>query len=247
MKLILGILFFLVGPAVFAEESIPINAGEFPPYVSSHLPNKGPHAEAIRKVFAKANIDAQIEIQPWIRTYEEVKKGVKVASFPWLKTEGRVVDLYYPKVPIEVIKDIVVYNKAKFPNGLEVKSLEELVAKKVRIVGIDSYWYSSKLKELNANYEMVATPAIAYGLVARGRADVHINTDKVMMIELMEFLTEEQRALVGYSKTAIYEAPVFLAFSRKSPRHKEYADLWDKLAPGVLKDAIVPPKASADR
>lgn len=212
MKLFWGILLVLVDPAVVAQETIPINAGEFPPYVSSQLPNKGPHAEAIRKVFSKANIDAQIEIQPWIRTYEEVKKGVKVASFPWLKTEGRMADLYYPKIPIEIIKDIVVYNKAKFPNGLEVKSLEELVAKKVRIVGIDSYWYSSKLKELNANYEMVATPAIAYGLVARGRADVHINTDKVMMIELMEFLTEEQRALVGYSKTAVSEAQFSLRF-----------------------------------
>ena len=247
MKPIWGILFVLVGPGVHAEEALQINAGEFPHYVSSQLSNKGPHAEAIKKVFSKANIDAKIEIQPWIRTYEEVKKGIKAASFPWLKTEGRVVDLYYPKVPIEIIKDIVVYNKAKFPNGLEVKSLEELVAKKVRIVGIDSYWYASKLKELNANYEMVATPAIAYGLVARGRADVHMNTDKVMRVELMEFLTKEQRMLVGFSKTAISEAPVFLAFSRKNPRHKEYADLWDKLAPGVLKDAIVPPKPSAGR
>lgn len=242
MKLIWGILFFLAGSAINAEETIQINSGEFPPYVSSQLPNNGPHAEAIRKVFSKANIDAKIEIQPWIRTYEEVKKGVKAGSFPWLKTDGRVVDLYYPKVPIEIIKDIVVYNKAKFPDGLEVKSLEELVAKKVRIVGIESYWYSSKLKELNANYEMVAKPASAYGLVARGRADVHINTDRVMMSELKEFLTEEQRMQVGYSKTAINEAPVFLAFSRKNPRHKEYADLWDKLAPSVLKDAIVSPK-----
>jgi polar amino acid transport system substrate-binding protein len=249
-------LFKLLGTALglcclgqaLAAETLVINSGEFPPYVSDSLPGKGPHPQIVAKVFAQAGIEVKTEIQPWNRAYEEVKLGQKVASLPWLKTAEREKDLYYPKVPIEEIKDVMFYRKDKFPQGVEANSLEELVKievkepgqppRKLRIVGIGSYWYAPKLKELGANHENVAKPQLAYAMVAAGRADVHINTDKVGQMELQEFYPGKDREQFGMSTAFVHKAPVYLAFSRKHPRHKELADLWDKLAPKVIQENL---------
>ncbi len=232
-----------------SKETISISSGEFPPYVSESLPNQGLYPPIIRKVFESAGIEVNFNIRPWSRAYEEVASGKVEASLPWLKTAEREKDLIYPVVPIEEINDILFFRKDVFPNGLEVSSLKELVnmkikdkknvERRIRIIGVSSYWYISALKELNADYELVAKPASAYNMIIADRADVHINTDKVGLLEIKEFLTPEKALLMGWSKTPVYKAPVYLAFSRKNPRSKELIKIWTKHAPAVLKKHLV--------
>lgn len=235
-----SILFFSAISALnfsqaFADE-LKITSGEFPPYSSSHLPDLGTHAEAIRKVYEGSGHTLSIEVQPWNRAYAGVKTGTKNASYPWLKTDERVKEVYYPKVPIETIVDVAVYKKDKFPKGLKIKSLKDLIKQKLRVVGVESYWYVAKMRAMGAKVMIASSPRDAYAIVMGGRADVHINVDKVIELELAEFYPDKKdRDQFEVSKVPLNSAPSYLVFSLKDPKHVELAAEWDKRAPPVLK------------
>ncbi len=221
--------------STFAKTNVIFTSGDFPPYVSTKMKDHGIYTQIVKEVFNKSGYNISFQIQPWNRAFDEVKGNSKNASFPWLKTEQREKEVLYPKTPIGLFKEVLIYKKEKFPNGLEAKSLEELVKKKVRIIAIQSYWYTSKLSELNADIIYAPTPSSAYAMLMADRGDVHINTDKVVEMELKEFFTNEsERNRLTSSKNPIHISPAFIIFAKDNPESKKLIDHWDKNAKEIL-------------
>ncbi|MEH8018387.1 transporter substrate-binding domain-containing protein [Rheinheimera muenzenbergensis] len=72
-----------------------ISAGEWPPFLSEHLPHQGVVAHLIRDIFAAAGYKVSFSFLPWARAYHDSANGKYAASAVWMLAEERTKDFLY--------------------------------------------------------------------------------------------------------------------------------------------------------
>ncbi|MEO4047320.1 transporter substrate-binding domain-containing protein [Pseudomonas sp. CAU 1711] len=110
--LVLALLCTLLPRAAWAEETLRITIGEWPPFISAGQPGNGVLPRLISEVFASQGVTVEYGFFPWKRSYEEVRRGRWHASAVWGKTPERERDCWFSEV---LYSDEVVlfYNKAR--------------------------------------------------------------------------------------------------------------------------------------
>ncbi len=76
-KWIISLLIFIsfYVQALFATDVIRITNGEWAPYLSNKLPNKGFASHIVREAFAAVEIEVKYGFFPWKRSYKLAKEG----------------------------------------------------------------------------------------------------------------------------------------------------------------------------
>ena len=64
-------LIILCTPLVFADESILLSTGEWPPFISVTLKQKGFAARIVTEAFELEGIKVEYQFRPWARAYDE--------------------------------------------------------------------------------------------------------------------------------------------------------------------------------
>ena len=212
------------GPAF--SETVRLATGEWQPFTGKELPDYGLHAKKIKTIFTEMGYDVEFVFMPWKRAYEMTRKGDFVASFTWSKTQDRAGEVNYPENLLSLSKEVGFYKKSRFPNGLDIKSLADIKAQDLRVVGISSYWYEAPLKDYKIKNNIVSSSELAWKIVNGDRAD--------LMIENIDVGKSESQAILGAGKDAEFgvTAPLktqqmYLIFSKSHPKSQELMKKYD--------------------
>lgn len=215
-----------------AAEIVEIATGEWPPYSSASAPGFGIHARRVERVLNAAGYEVRFRFLPWNRAYIRTVAGEYAATFDWYRSGGRDEELLFPKHPIAEVGMAVYYLKSRFPDGLQVTRLEDLVDRKLKVVGVQSYWYSKQLETLSADLTYVPEGRMVWRILEAGRADVAIDAYEVARMDIESTLGPEHLADFGTTKPVKSDA-LYLAFTRKKPIGAELMRAWDAYAATV--------------
>ena len=82
----------------FCAEPVLINVGEFPPFVSMEMKEKGLSSALVTEAFKAVGKKIKIEIYPWPRALNTTQTLDGSASYPWAKNEERQKNFLYSNV-----------------------------------------------------------------------------------------------------------------------------------------------------
>jgi len=202
----------------YAEQTVVFSVGEWEPFIGETMENYGPTAEIMAMACKKAGYKAQFEFYPWKRSYVNVKKGRAVATFPWVWTEKRDIEVLYAETPVMVSKERFYYLKEKFPNGLSISKFEDL--KPYKMVGLLGYWYEEAAKKAGVDIHMVSKASFAWTMLSKGRADVFYENELVAKAD-MRTSFGDSASKFGCTKEPFKTADMFCLFSRVYPDSME--------------------------
>jgi polar amino acid transport system substrate-binding protein len=148
-----------------------VTGNHYPPFTDENLPGGGMITEIVEMAFKKVGYQAQIAFRPWKRGYEETKKGVFVATFPYIKTEERLKDFYYSQ-PITTV-----YTRVFVVKDSPIRELQDLTGRRICVpLG---YGVAEKFHEMlkQGLFNAEATPVDLEGclrMMLSGRKDFFI-------------------------------------------------------------------------
>lgn len=93
-------LLLIVHTAAAASEQIRLTNGEWPPYLSEHLPHNGAASHIVKEAFAAVDIDVEYGFFPWKRSYQLAKEGAWNGTLIWVKTPESEKDFYYSDIVV---------------------------------------------------------------------------------------------------------------------------------------------------
>jgi len=94
----------------YAQETIVLTNGEWPPYFSEEFKYGGVGSLVCQEAFALGGVDAQYEYMPWKRGFELARDGQYAGTVGWRKTAEREKDFYFSD-PILIVKSVFFYRK----------------------------------------------------------------------------------------------------------------------------------------
>jgi polar amino acid transport system substrate-binding protein len=208
-----------------AAETLTFAAGEWAPYIGSELPENGLHTQRVREVMKAAGYDIELEYMPWKRSFEMTKKGDFVATFSWSRTEERVDEFHYPAVSVDDQTDVIFYSRKKYPDGLNVSSIDDIHAQGLSVIGYSGYWYETEYQKRGMDMRTVTSAESAWKMLQSGRADVLIENQVVGELSLQEVLGDEAGD-IGQAAD-VRSAPVYVLFSKNHPMGEALKEAWD--------------------
>lgn len=204
---------------------INVAIGEWPPYVSKDLPDRGPHARLVSKIFKRLGYKVTYHYMPWKRALHETKKGKFVATFPWSKTKDRNRVLDYSIIPIANLNDRIYFVKNNHKDGIDIKNIREL--KSLTAVAIRGYWQKKLYEKNKIKFSMVSNEIAAINMLLSSRADFYIEEEKVFdAILKKEF--KKKGNLLGRSSNIYRSYPLYVLFSKKNALAQEVKTIFDK-------------------
>ena len=215
------ILIVLTSSTVFANETIELAIGDWPPY-TSETDEKDKLIEIIvTEAFKTEGIDVNYSYYPWKRSYYYVQEGKSDGTFPWNKTEKREKEFNIHKIGI--IKDEGVFFHLK-NTKFDWNTFEDL--KKYRVGVTVGYKAEEIYKEKGIEAQSVATEDLNFKKILKGRIDIY-ETSKIVGYNLINklFKPEEAKLFTHHSKI-IEENEYFILFSKTS-RGKMFSERFD--------------------
>jgi len=209
----------------YAEQTVAFSVGEWEPFIGQSMKNYGPTAEIMAIACKKAGYKAQFEFYPWKRSYVNVKNGRAVATFPWVWTETRAIEVLYPKTPVMVSKEKFFFLKEKFPKGLTITKFEDV--KPYKMVGLLGYWYEEAAKKAGVNIHMVSRASLAWTMLGKGRVDVFYENELVAMADMRKVFGKSANKF-ACTKEPYKTAEMFCLFSRIYPGSVEIMKKLDQ-------------------
>lgn len=201
--------------------------GEWAPFIGAKEPGNGLHSKIISKIAAKMGYEVQFDYMNWKRAYELTKKGDYIASFTWSDTPARRGEVLYPVNELALSKEVGFYKKSKFPEGLNVKSLEDIKSQGLEPVGIASYWYEKVYKEVGIKAHTVADANVAWKFLDKGRADILVENIDVGKAAINSLLGAGKDAEFGMTEP-VKSQKMYLVFSKNHPDSEAVIKLYDK-------------------
>ena len=154
-------------PAASEGETLPVATGEWAPYVTESLDNRGFLVEILNEVFNLMEVDVEYRFYPWRRCYDSVTAGKVWAAFPYSRTEKRAEEVRFSdKLSLSVTK-FFVFGEPKIER---YESPERL--KPYRVGGVIGYFYEETFNRLGLNVDYAAREVSALEKLMMGRTDL---------------------------------------------------------------------------
>ncbi|POF32892.1 substrate-binding periplasmic protein [Roseibium marinum] len=210
------------------SETFTFAVGDWPPFTSRDAPGFGMHAQKVTETFRAAGHDVRFEFLPWLRSFEMTRHGTLPATFSWIFEKERAEDFIYPETPIALASFVYFYRKDRFPAGLQALSFEEVAARGLTVVGIPGYWYQAPLEKAGVLFQAVPEEEQAWNMLARGRADLYIEIDRVGRAHSRAVLDDAAESIAMSEPIRVY--PLYILFSKTHPDGARMKNIWDAQA-----------------
>jgi polar amino acid transport system substrate-binding protein len=224
-------LICITGFNVSQAQTINITNGEWAPYLSEDLPHKGIASQIVSEAFKKEDFDVKYGFFPWVRAYEEAKKGNEwQASVIWSKNAERQESFYYSD-PIIILRNVFFYLRE---SEFEWEKVSDLRDYKIGLTR--GYSYNKALVKAEESgwldVERVTSDELNFRKLLRGRISALIaNEDVGTEIIKKYYKGFECHAFVSHPRpTSQKEYSVII--SKKAPNAKK---LLDALNSGLRK------------
>ncbi len=130
---LLLLLASLVFPGLlWAESMIFVTGGMSPPYVYEE--NKavlGMDLDVVAEFCKKNGITPEFKAYPWKRALVNVEDGTAHGVFSLFQTKDREEFLYYPTVPVNTIRTVIIARKDRH---IKINSLDDLKGKSIGVI-----------------------------------------------------------------------------------------------------------------
>lgn len=143
MKHICGIIvllfsYSLLSSSAFAQKTIRLASGEWPPYLSKTLPHYGYISHLITKAFESVDVKVEYGFFPWKRSLQYAREGLGInneiwhGSVVWTYNNDKISDFLYTE-PVLYEVEYLYYLKSNPVEWQEVEDLQGMV------IGATSY------------------------------------------------------------------------------------------------------------
>lgn len=140
--LLATLLLFIISSTTWAEETVTIGVGEWPPLISKDLKHYGVVSRIIEDSFALAGVKIVYKWAPWKRAYRNVATKVWDLSPGWTKTPERQKEVLFSDPLFEKYQSF--FHLKSFP--FEWQSFADL--KNIQIGATRGYFYGDEFKKL---------------------------------------------------------------------------------------------------
>ena len=218
---LIGILLGLLSlfPAATLAQTVRITNGEWAPFTSDQLPNKGPLSRIIAEAFALEGITVEYGYFPWKRAYDYAKTGKWDGSISWAPTPKHLRDFYMSKPVLMVDKGLFHLKNIPF----DWQRIDDLRGWKVG--GTAGYSYGDEwdqaVREGKLKVDEVTTDEQNIRKLLLRRVDVIAMEVDVARHLMRKLLSQEEAAMITQHPKLVMQTPICLALSRQSARSPE--------------------------
>ena len=225
---LIGIALVLLGPfsAGAMAETIRITNGEWPPFTSERLANKGPLSRIVAEAFALEGITVEYGYFPWKRAYDYARTGKWDGSVGWAPTPKHLQDFHMSAPVITVDKGLFHLKNIPF----DWKSIDDL--KGWRVGGTAGYAYGDEwdkaVREGKLKVDEVTSDEQNIRKLLLRRVDVVAMEVDVANHLIRTLLTPEEAAAITKHPKLVMQTPICLALSRQSARSPELLERFNR-------------------
>ena len=208
--IILSVVICLLPFNAFAEKMIFVTGGMSPPYIYDNNGKIVGMDVNVLNEFCKYNgIIPEFQAVPWKRALYSVKNGEAHGILSLFRTPERTRYLYYPSVPINSVRTVIIAQKAR---GIKINHLNDLRDMETGV--IDGYKYSPEFDSLTGLQKTLCrTKKELITMLDMGRVDVVIDSERVFDFMCRKHgFNPEKFEMVHL----ITENPIYVAFSKKA-------------------------------
>lgn len=164
-------IIFIGNIQAYSQQNVKIGTGEYAPYTSESMAEKGFFSEIVTKAFKAVNFTPEYSFYPWRRCKHLLEKNKLFAVMPYTKTEKREKKFNFSN-KVAASTGRFFYLKSRFPLGIGFSKFEDL--KDLKIGGTLGYWYEDVYKEAGLKVDYVASDDLNLKKLKVGRIDAFI-------------------------------------------------------------------------
>lgn len=223
-KGLISLVLLVCSSPLFAEETVRIAIGEWPPYLSERSPHYGVAAHIVQEAFQVSGLDVEFQFLPWARVLVYVENGQADASILWVKTEEREASYLFSDVVLEG-EAVFFYHK---DNPLIWQDFQDLNNKRFGGLLSASYpWFeAARVAGASVEMELVTTEQQNFSKLLSQRLDAY-SMDRLVGQHILQQDFAERQDLISYDPTPIETWPYRLIFTR-SPRGEELSSAFNQ-------------------
>jgi len=150
-----------------AAEKLVVATGEWSPYTSESMDNKGFVSEIVTIVAKMMNREAEIRFYPWRRCYQYVVWGKVWAAYPYSFTEERAKEVAFSDDVAFSTSKFFYFSKSREKPSFVYNELNDL--RQYKVGGVIGYYYEERFKEANLKIDYVAKETNALEKLFLGR------------------------------------------------------------------------------
>lgn len=227
-KWIFAAFILVSGSMNINAEEITLATGEWVPYASEGMENRGFFSEIVTEICGEMGLAAKYEFYPWRRCYAMVKNGKILGGFPYTATEERKKEVLFSE-SIAVSKTVFFYYGDKKIDGFS--ALSDL--RPVKVGGIVGYFYEEAFRKagLKTDYAPDETSAIAK-LVAGRTAVLALN--EMVGWHIIKENFPDKASRFGVLETPYDRNDLKLIISKTYPGSAEFLKKFNMSASKVL-------------
>lgn len=208
------------GGPVFAEESLRITSGEWPPYYSETMKSGGLDGYIVSEVFKNAGVTVSYGYFPWKRSYMMSKSGQWDGTIGWSDVPERREEHLYSARPISYPKFVFFHL-----NGTPFEWNDYKDLRKYHIGITLGYDYGREFHEaLDAgrlNIHKAPSDEHNFRLLKNGAIDIFPCDVEVGLFMIRRLFDPADREVFAHHPKAVDESPLYLLLSKKHARGED--------------------------
>jgi len=203
----------------------PVNfaIGEWPPYTSEKT--TAYLESVVEEIFVSQGYEVEFNYYPWKRSYEKVRLGESVATFPWFIDTDRkdVQNFFISDQSITDANEVFFYRKSKAFDWQEYSDLKGL-----RIGGVVGYSHVTRLKKHGLDVNLVSSENQLFLMLAAGRLDIVPANQKTGWHIIKQYVAKEKQALLTTHPHPLMQDSMYVFFSRQHVQGRYFSEVFDK-------------------
>ncbi|MDG0817822.1 substrate-binding periplasmic protein [Bdellovibrio svalbardensis] len=230
MRTILFVSFLFFSQLAFAKIKVRITTGEWPPYISNSLDNKGLLAQITTEAFAQKDVAVQLGFFPWARTNELSKSGEWDGTIAYARLKER--EKYYLfSDPIYVGRYVLFYLKTHPFNWTQYSDLKNIPMASTRGFGGMGDRFIQAEKDGLIKVERLTSDIQSFNMLRTGRVQA-VPSDLEVGYVLLQKIYGKDVQLFAHHPLAIQVSEYHLVISKKV---KDPQNLIDTFNDGLKK------------
>jgi polar amino acid transport system substrate-binding protein len=224
LKAALVVMAFLHVSMAWSGEKMRFAIGNFQPYFSDDMPEKGAIAVVVRAAMAASDVDVEFDFYPWSRALEMAKRGEVAGSPGWTRTPERDADFIFSEPFVNCV-DGVFFLKDK---PLAFSSVKDFRGRRIGVIVNLTYGAEFADGLARGDFRVEAAPASEnlVRMLLLGRVDAVV-LNRSVAAQVLAGLSKEEAERIQASDTPFLLKPWRLAVGKSHPEAKKIIAAFD--------------------
>ena len=222
----LTVLFISLSGSSYAQQTVRLAVGEWEPYVSQNLPQKGLIARIITEAFALEGVKVELGFFPWARAKALAKQGEWDGTFPWVHSDKRAEEFLF--------SDAIIANQGVF---FHLKSFDFQWREYTDLQGLSSgatsgYNYGDGFNEAQKNgtlaVQTVPSDELNFKKLLRKRFDIFPSNLHVGYQQIKNNFSPVDAEKFTHHKKVLTDNELHLIFGKNSAANRGFLKAFNK-------------------